>query len=68
MTHPFSRRDFFKGTLLGAGAVALGAAAQTAAPKIQGFDETNAGKLSDRPWRPVSDRKIKVGIAGYGVC
>ena len=68
MTHPFSRRDFFKGTLLGAGAVALGATAQTAAPKIQGFDETNAGKLSDQPWRPVSDRKIKVGIAGYGVC
>ena len=28
-------------------------------------------KTSDRPkkvWRPVSDRKIRVGIVGYGVC
>ena len=68
MTHPFSRRNFFKGALMSAGAAALGAAAQTNAPKIQGFDETNAGKLSERPWKPVSDRKVKVGIAGYGVC
>jgi len=68
MTFPFSRRDFFKGALLGAGAAALGATAQSAAPKIAGFDQTDAGKLKDVPWKPVSDRKIKVGIAGYGVC
>ena len=68
MTHSFSRRDFFKSAAIGAGAAALGAVAQNAAPKIQGFDETNAGKLSDQPWKPVSDRKVKVGIAGYGVC
>ena len=68
MTHPFSRRDFFKSALVGAGAAALGAAAQTSAPKIAGFDQTDAGKVKDAPWKPVSDRKIKVGIAGYGVC
>ena len=63
-----TRRDFFKSALLGAGAAALGAQAQAPAPKIQGFEQTNAGKLSDQPWKPVSDRKIKVGIAGFGVC
>jgi len=36
--------------------------------KIQGFDETNAGKLRKGDWKPVSDRKIRMGIAGYGVC
>lgn len=68
MMHPFSRRDFFKSAMIGASMAAMGATAQTVVPKIQGFDETNAGKLSDRPWKPVSDRKVKVGIAGYGVC
>jgi len=68
MTQTCSRRTFFKSAVIGAGAVALSAKAQTAAPKIQGFEETNAGRLSDQPWKPISDRKIKVGIAGYGVC
>lgn len=68
MTYPFTRRDFFKGAMAGAGLVALGATGQTATPKIAGFDDKNAGNLSDKPWKPVSDRKIKVGIVGYGVC
>ncbi len=53
---------------MGAGFVAVEAAAQAAAPKIQGFDETAAGAAGGRAWKPVSDRKVKVGIAGYGVC
>ena len=68
MTHPFSRRTFFKGTLLAAGAAAAGATAQAPAPKIAGFDETQVGRVKDAVWTPVSDRKVKVGIAGYGVC
>ncbi|MFA7175097.1 MAG: Gfo/Idh/MocA family oxidoreductase, partial [Kiritimatiellia bacterium] len=48
---------------------ALGAQSVQAAEKvIAGFDETDAGKLKDKGWKAVSDRKIKVGIAGYGVC
>ena len=35
---------------------------------IAGFDETDPGNLQDKPWEPVSDRKVRVGIAGYGVC
>jgi len=64
----FTRRDFFKGAVLGAGAAAVGARAQEASvPKIAGFDETDAGKVSSKAWQPVSERKIKVGIVGYGV-
>lgn len=35
---------------------------------IQGFDEKFAGKIARGEWRPFSDRKVRVGIAGEGVC
>ena len=35
---------------------------------IQGFDQTSPGKLQSAPWQPVSDRRIRVGIVGFGVC
>jgi len=44
-------------------------AAETAAAKpIAGFDETDAGAVKDAVWHPVSDRRIKLGIVGFGVC
>ena len=36
--------------------------------EIQGFDETDSTSRQDKAWQPVSDRKIRVGIAGHGVC
>jgi predicted dehydrogenase len=36
--------------------------------EIAGFDETDPGKLQGKPWEPVSDRIIRVGIAGHGFC
>lgn len=66
MRGSFSRRDFFVGTTIGAGLAALGVKA--AGKPIAGFDETNAGAVKKASWKPVSDRKIKVGIVGYGVC
>lgn len=51
--------------------LAAGASARTAAGAgkvIQGFDETDAGKLLSAPWKPFSDKKVRVGIAGEGVC
>ncbi len=65
--HP-SRRSFLKAA--GISATMWGLAANTSADepqKIQGFEEekpTGAGT----EWKPVSDRKIRVGIVGYGVC
>ena len=66
MAYPFSRRDFFKSAVMGASVAAMGAWA--AEKPIAGFDETHAGKVKDAAWKPVSDRKVKVGIVGYGVC
>ena len=67
MIHTISRRTFFKATA-GAALAATAKAQTPAAPVIAGFDETQAGKVKDGEWKPVSDRKVKVGIVGYGVC
>ena len=69
----FDRRGF-----LGAGSAlfAVAGIAKTAGAAVgegkkevmQGFNETDAGKLSSVEWKPFSDRKVRVGIAGEGVC
>ena len=57
---------------VGAGAAILAASAGYAAGSkgkpIQGFDERDAGKLSGTKWTPFSERKVRVGIAGEGLC
>jgi predicted dehydrogenase len=35
---------------------------------IQGFEDTDSTLQDDTVWKPVSDRKIRMGIVGYGVC
>ena len=63
----FSRRVF-----MGTGATFLAAigakGAETPKPKIQGLDETASGADPSLAWIPYADRKVRVGIAGEGVC
>jgi predicted dehydrogenase len=73
-----ARREFIK--LAGASSAAFGVAAvagQSAAedvPRdasgkvIPGFEKTQADPSASKGWQPFSDRKIRVGIAGYGLC
>jgi predicted dehydrogenase len=35
---------------------------------IPGFEKTQADLNAAKGWQPVSDRKVRVGIAGYGFC
>ena len=64
-----SRRGF-----IGAGSALFAVAGCATAGKsekkevMQGFDENFAGKLSGTEWKPFSDKKVRVGIAGEGVC
>ncbi len=74
MDIPASRRSFLKNAGLGAlGAVAAGglpSLAAVPAPDAKILGESGV-KTSSRPkgvWQPVSERKIRVGIVGYGVC
>jgi predicted dehydrogenase len=63
-----SRRNFLKHLSLGAGFAGVSGLAFAAEEKIQGFDETATTVQTDKVWTPVSDRKIRMGIVGYGVC
>lgn len=72
MPVPVPRRSFLQISASGiamAGGFALRADEPT---KIQGFEiqgfEEDLVETSSTPWTPISDRKIRVGIAGYGVC
>src|SRR5262245_19252094 len=74
MNNPDSRRSFLGSLGLGSlGAIAADRLLTTAEAQKSGAEILGAGgvKTADRPrkaWRPVSDRKIRVGIVGYGVC
>jgi hypothetical protein len=35
---------------------------------IQGFEKTAANPKDAKEWKAISDRKIRVGLVGYGVC
>ncbi|MDO4585828.1 MAG: Gfo/Idh/MocA family oxidoreductase [Planctomycetia bacterium] len=66
----YSRRSFLtKSVLTGAAASVFGNAlfAQEK-PVIQGFDQTDTDIDASQEWKPFSDRKIKMGIVGFGVC
>lgn len=75
MSEIITRRNFIKASSLGAAALTLSPQTLFANPDkkqkkplIQGFEDE--GKLLDvhSGWVPVSDRKIKVGLIGYGLC
>lgn len=75
---PFNRRSFLYSLGLGSAAVGLlqtGCATShkpadnaTGNQTIQGFEREVETVRSSTKWVPVSDRKVKVGIVGYGVC
>ena len=71
--HAWDRRRFL-GTL-GLGSLGIAAAGMFREAVAEPPDASILGaagiKTSERPkgvWKPVSDRKIRVGIVGYGVC
>lgn len=66
MSDRTTRRSF-----LGGAATALAAAHAAAAadqPAIPGFDQTRTDQDRTQVWKPFSDRKIRVGLVGYGLC
>ena len=65
-----SRRDFLKTAGLGLTALGVAGAAEGKEKPIAGFDDhgKESAKEKEKKWQPVSDRKVRVGIVGYGVC
>ena len=67
---PNTRRDFLKTGAAAFGGFALSSTVGSAQElkDIPGFDETRTEIDPDLPWKPISERKIKMGLVGYGVC
>jgi predicted dehydrogenase len=63
------RRRLFLQTLTGAAATAGVRRVPGAEEKIiQGFEKAAVDLNASKDWKPVSERKIRMGIVGYGVC
>src|SRR5262245_18029132 len=71
-----TRRTFLQAAGLGAAALAAHGVARAVddvvdkdGKPIQGFEKTKkASAETSRGWKPVSERKIRVGLVGYGFC
>ena len=73
-----SRRTFIHASALGIAAAGFSQLAcsdgrnagnkNAGAPKIQGFEDLSATPDPYAGWTSVSDRKIRVGLVGHGVC
>jgi predicted dehydrogenase len=63
-----TRRSFLQSVGLAAAAIGLPQAVHAAEKPIQGFEKGPEDLNASKGWVPVSDRKIRVGIVGYGVC
>jgi predicted dehydrogenase len=63
-----SRRSFLHAVGLSSAAVALQQTARAEEKVIQGFEKAPTDPNASKAWKPVSDRKIRVGLVGYGVC
>ena len=73
MNQLLDRRNFIKSTGLGIGAGILGiqqscksARSLYVPPAIEGFEDTGSESKATKIWTPISDRKIRVGLVGYG--
>lgn len=62
-----SRRTFLQTACFSAAALSVKAKAAEG-DVIPGFDETATDIDSSQVWRQTSDRKVRIGIAGYGYC
>ena len=67
---PISRRSFITNAALGAGVLAAssGAAMPQDVKTIAGFDDTKTDIDPSTVWQQKFDRKVRMGLVGFGVC
>jgi len=68
-----SRRQFIKMTGLGAAALGLQqigckGGTKSSLPQIKDLESVQEKPDTSQVWIPISDRKIRVGLIGYGLC
>ncbi|MCX6926729.1 MAG: Gfo/Idh/MocA family oxidoreductase, partial [Verrucomicrobia bacterium] len=65
---PLTRRSFLQAVGLGSAALAFEPAARSQEKVIQGFEKAPTDPTASKAWKPISDRKLRVGLVGQGVC
>ncbi len=60
--------DLKRRTLLAAATVAATGAISRKKKVIRGFDQTETDVDETQVWKPYTDRKIRVGLVGHGMC
>ena len=68
MAYPSSRRSFLHSVGVSVASLGLDTYSLAQQKPIPGFEEKPIDSSVSEGWRPVSDRKVRVGIVGYGVC
>jgi predicted dehydrogenase len=63
-----NRRTFLKRVGWGAAALGLTTSPRSAEVAIPGFEKAPIDPDASKGWQPVSDRRLRMGIVGYGVC
>ena len=63
-----NRRSFLHTVGFCSAALTLNTTVHAQQKVIQGFEKTPVDPNLSKDWKPVSDRKVRVGIVGYGVC
>jgi predicted dehydrogenase len=63
-----TRRSFLNAMSVTAAGFGLAPVVHAEEKPIQGFEQTAENPDASTGWKPVSDRKIRVGLVGYGVC
>lgn len=66
--HFITRRTFLQAAGLGSAALAVTPVARAQEKVIQGFEKAIPSGDVAKGWKPVSDRKVRVGLVGNGVC
>lgn len=67
-TAGFSRRSLLGMAAAGAGLSGLLPATTSGQSVIRGFERTESTLQEGAVWTPKSDRRIRMGVVGYGVC
>ncbi len=62
------RRSFIKAAGLGLAGLGITGTVKGEKELIPGLEDVKQTANRGKKWQPVSDRKIRVGIAGYGLC
>jgi predicted dehydrogenase len=68
MHHFTTRRSFLQTLGVSAAAVGLAGTARSQQQPIPGFEKAVADPTASKGWKAIYERRLRVGIVGYGVC